>query len=288
MKFEQAGKRASIADEVLLKRWSDRSEVNKNKHIYYGLRQCLLGVHLFITDPVNRTYGWEHDEEFLIRKVQPNGWSRDLIPYPEKGLNILLKWIENYEKISEEINYVVKHPEKKYQQKCTDAYWSIIDLIKFPFEESRSWHNTFFPTVTQTYKQDIYETLFKNGSNESRIPVILKIWGVITFDSPKFLEEVRVELASCYGSLMGYPMYREGFTYPPEKLNALHGEPSFVLNKKDEELLYSRSKEELLVESNSYSLNVFFTRKSAVEKDNSQEGFIYLPTFEMIDFYKKQ
>ena len=224
LEFEQAGKRASVADEVLLKRWSDRSEVNKNKHIYYGLRQCLLGVHLFITDPVNRTYAWEHDEEFLIRKVQPNGWTPDLIPYANKGLNILLKWIENYEKISEEINYVVKHPEKKYQQKCTDAYWSIIDLIKFPFEESRSWHNTFFPTVTQTYKQDIYETLFKNGSNESRIPVFLKIWGVITFDSPKFLEEVRVELASCYGSLMGYPMYREGFTYPPEKLRgAIHG-----------------------------------------------------------------
>jgi len=39
LKFEASGKRASVADDVLIERWSDRSEVNNNKHIYLGLRQ---------------------------------------------------------------------------------------------------------------------------------------------------------------------------------------------------------------------------------------------------------
>ena len=82
MKFEAGGKRASIRDEVLIERWSDRSKVNNNKHIYYGLRQNLFPVALLIVDPVNRRYAWEDDEEFLHGRIQPDGFTERVIALP--------------------------------------------------------------------------------------------------------------------------------------------------------------------------------------------------------------
>jgi len=116
-------------------------------------------------------------------------------------------------------------------------------------------------------------------------PIILYGYSLLTFNSPKRYEEVRVELASCYGSLTGYPIYREEFRYPPPR-KANHGEPSFILNEKDEELLYKRSSKKLLIEPNTYSLNFLFTREEAVEKDNSPYGLIELPTWERLTFYE--
>ena len=64
-------------------------------------------------------------------------------------------------------------------------------------------------------------------------------------------------------------------------------EPSFILNEKDEELLYSRSKEELIIEPNTYSLNIFFTRKWSVKKDNSKAYLIELPTLEIVSLFER-
>ncbi|RLI73319.1 hypothetical protein DRP04_15920, partial [Archaeoglobales archaeon] len=277
LKLETRGKRASIADEVLIKRWSDRREINNNKHIYYGLRQCLLPPALLVVDPINKRYAWEDDPEFLIRNVQPNGWDPDLIPYANKGLNVLSKWIQNYERLNSELNEILRNPNKKI--KYGARMMSPIERLHYYTWEKNWWVKTYFPNAVKEAREDNYETLLSKGSEESKNSIILYGYSLLTLDSPKWLEEVRVELAACYGSLTGYPIYRDYFNYPQDKMpGCVHGEPSFILNKEDEGILLKRSKDELLIEEDTYTLNFMLTRLPAARADKVWFRDILLPS----------
>ena len=266
LEFEAQGRRASIADDVLIERWSDRMEINNNKHIYYGLRQCLLPPRMTLVDPVNRRYVREDDPQILNK--------------PNKLLYMLLQWIQNYEKLNSELNEILRNPNKKV------TWRSPIEIIRGVLTAAPgSWGAMYFPHVIEEASKDIYENLLFKGKNESKNPLILYGYSLLTIKPLKGLEEVRVELASCYGSLTGYPIYREEFRYPPPR-KANHGEPSFILNREDEALLYKRSSKKLLIEPNTYSLNFLFTREDAVKKDNSPYGLIELPTWERLIFYR--
>jgi len=276
LKFEASGKRASVADDVLIGRWSDRSEVNNNKHIYLGLRQVQLPPALLVVDAVNRRYAWEDDKEFLVDKIQPNGLYFLYEPYPHKALNILSKWIENYEKLNSELNEILRNPNKKV------TWRSPIEIIRGVLTAAPgSWGAMYFPHVIEEASKDIYENLLFKGKNESKNPLILYGYSLLTIKPLKGLEEVRVELAACYGCLTGHPIYREVFNYPPKKKPLFHGEPSFILNKGDEDLLLRRSRDKLVIEENTYTLNFLLTRLPAAKRDDVNKLSIYLPTLEV-------
>jgi len=283
LRHEAQGKRASMSDEVLIERWSDRNEVNKNKHIYYGLRQVQLSPALLVVDPVNRRLAWEDDEEFLTSGRQPNGFATFVIlkpPYGEKALNILSKWIENYESLNFELNEILRNPNKKI--KYGARMMSPIERLHYYTWEEDWWVKTYFPNTVKEGRKDNYETLLSKGSSEGKNPIILYGYSLLTFDSPKRLEEVRVDLAACYGSLTGYPLYREVFNYPEDKLHGVvHGEPAFILNKFDENLLLKRSNDFLLIQKDIYALNFMATRLSAAKKDEVKLLITFLPTLEV-------
>lgn len=278
LKFEASGKRASVADDALIERWSDRSEVNNNRHIYYGLREVQLPAALLFVDAVNRRYAWEDDEEFLTKGGQPNGFT-SFPPYSEKALNVLSKWIENYENLNSELNEILRNPNKKI--KYGARMMSPIERLHYYTWEKDWWVKTYFPNTVKEGREDNYETILSVGSNEGKNPIVLYGYSLLTFNSPKWLEEVRVEVASCYGSLTGYSFFREHFNYPEEKLPAaVHGEPAFILNKFDENLLLKRSNDPLLIQKDAYVLNFLATRLSAAKKDGIKFIQIYLPTLE--------
>ncbi|RLI16816.1 hypothetical protein DRO49_04440 [Candidatus Bathyarchaeota archaeon] len=278
LKFENADKRASVSDEVLIKRWSDRREVNNNKHIYYGLRQVQLPPALLVVNAVNRRFAWEDDEEFLTSEKQPNGFVRSIIskpPYGEKSLNILSEWIENYEKLNSELNEILRNPNKKIKYNM-----SPIERMKYYSDPEKGWTRIWWPNSAKESYYDSIKPYLLNSSNSS-IRKILVLYGYsyLTYNSPKHLEEVRVELASCYGSLTGYPIYRDYFNYPQEKKPGwIHGEPSFILNKEDEGILLKRSKDELLIEEDTYTLNFMLTRLLAAKADKVWFRDILLPS----------
>ena len=278
LKFEASGKRASVADDALIERWSDRSEVNNNRHIYYGLREVQLPAALLFVDAVNRRYAWEDDEKFLTEGGQPNGFT-SFPPYSEKALNVLSKWIENYENLNLELNEILRNPNKKIKR--GKAELSPIEKIWYYTNIDYPWNKKYFPNITLEARKDSYETLLFKGSDEGKNSLILYGYSLLTFNSPKWLEEVRVEVASCYGSLTGYSFFREHFNYPEEKLPAaVHGEPAFILNKFDENLLLKRSNDPLLIQKDAYVLNFLATRLSAAKKDGIKFIQIYLPTLE--------
>jgi hypothetical protein len=243
-----------------VERWSDRSEVNNNRHIYYNLRQVQLPISdigLFEVDPINRRYVWEDDENYLY---QVEG--KDFV-YADKALNILSMWIENYGKFNEELNESLTNPNRKAGECSCSPLEGIHGYVNHPF-----W-TEFFPNSITEARKDSYDTLLFKGSKESRNSILLYGYSLITFNSPKWAEEVRVELATCYGSIMGYPLYVEVFNYPESKKPGWgHGEPSFIINKNDENLLYERNTDELLLDrENTYTLNFIATRKDAAKKD---------------------
>ena len=278
LRFEARDKRASMSDEVLIKRWSDRSEVNNNKHIYYGLRQVQLPPALLVVDAINRRYAWEDDKEFLVVKAQPNCLHFLYEPCSHKALNILSKWIENYEKLNSELNEILRNPNKKIKYNM-----SPIERIKYYSDPDKGWTRIWWPNSAKESYYDLIKPYLLNASSLSPIRKILILYGYsyLTYVSPKHLEEVRVELASCYGSLTGYPIYRENFNYPPKKKPIFHGEPSFILNTEDENLLMKRSMDRLVIEENTYTLNFLLTRLSAAKKDDVNTLSIYLPTLEI-------
>ena len=80
-----------------------------------------------------------------------------------------------------------------------------------------------------------------------------------------------------FSSYLGYPVFRVGVDYPKntDRGGMNHGEFSFILNGKDENLLYRRSKDELFIdEKYTYSLFFLWTRKPALEKDQAELGEI--------------
>jgi len=78
------------------------------------------------------------------------------------------------------------------------------------------------------------------------------------------------------GFLLGFPTYRFGIEYPAntDRKGWGHGDVAFLLNEKDERLLYSINKDELMVEKNTYALPFIFTRYGEVEKDERNRGEI--------------
>jgi hypothetical protein len=271
--FESQGKRESVKDFDLVGRWSDRSKVNNNRHIYYNLRQVQFPVSenmLFgfvEVDPINRRYVWEDDKNFHY-EVEGKAFA-----YADKALNILSLWIENYGKFNEELKEILTDPNRKVGECSCSPLEGIHGYVDHPF-----W-TEFFPNSIIEARKDNYDTLLFKGSKESRNSILLYGYSLITFNSPKWIEEVRVELATCYGSIAGYPLYRGGFNYPEKKRLAFaHGEPSFIINKNDENLLYERSTNELLLDrENTYTLNFIATRKDAAKKDGIIELYIYVP-----------
>jgi hypothetical protein len=275
--LEAEGKRESLRDVDLLKRWSDRSELN-NRHVYYGLRQVQLAPALLVVDPVSRRYAWEDDVNFLVIGGRPNGLNVTS-PYPNKALNILSKWIENYEELNNELNEILNNPNKKIKWGKTEC--SLVERIWYYTNINYPWNREYFPNSTIEARKDSYDTLLFKGSRESKNSIVLYGYSLLTFNSPKWLEEVRVELASCYGNVVGYPIYREEFNYPQDKKPGwCHGEPSFILNETDENLLYERSGNELLIDKEyTYTINFLVTRKDAARKDGIKYLYIRLPLF---------
>ena len=287
IEFEARGKRASMSDEVLIKRWSDRSEANNNRHIYYGLRQVQLPQSLFFVT-INRRYAWEDYPDFLFLGGQPNGLALPnfTVKNPEQAVKVFSEWVENYESLNDELNKILKDPKQciyPYEIKGKKYCWNIPNYLRMLLDPERGWNKRYFFNTAKEANQDDLK-LYVKGSYESRNSIILYIYSILTMNTPKGLEEVRVDKASCDGSLTGYPIYREFFAYP--KGGGSHGEPSFILNEEDESLLYKRSSKELLIEPDTYSLNILFTRRYAVEKDGSRNGFIILPTIERKCFYE--
>jgi len=86
-------------------------------------------------------------------------------------------------------------------------------------------------------------------------------------------------LASCYGSLTGYPIYRDEFNYQEDKKPGwIHGKPSFILSKSNEDILLNRSQDELLTENDIYTLNFVIMRLPAAKADKVRFRVIFLPT----------
>ena len=270
LRFEASGKRASVKAKDLLKRWSNREKIN-NRHIYLGMREVQLPPYALIYDVEKMMYGKDYDEE-MPRSPGFGG------PYPpfkvkEKCLNILRKFVEKYEYYNEKLNLIVKNPEMdvrpgdKYDQ-------SPKKFIRWYLNPNETWNKKYFPNSTKEAYEDCFNILFFKGSLESRVPIILYTPAVYWNEG---YEEGRVEGNILFSSYLDYPVFRVGVDYPKntDRGGMNHGEFSFILNEKDEELLYQRSKDELFLdEKYTYSLFFLWTRKPALEKDQAELGEI--------------
>ena len=268
LKFEARGKRVSVADEKLIERWSERKETN-NKHIYLGLRQVQLPSVVVYYDIEKMMYGWNYDEDFPI-SVYPVGE----LP-TRKSLNLFRKFIEKYDYYNERLNKIVKNPDIKLTFPLTGKKKSPKDLISWILNpKTNKWCERYFPNSSEEAHKDNFQTLFFKGSPESRVPITLYgasiIWNL-------GYEEGRVESNILFNSYLGQAVFRFLVWYPEntDRGGLGHGEFSFILNKKDEELLYNRNKDELFVEKDyTYSLPFLWTRKKALLKDQEEKGKI--------------
>jgi len=109
---------------------------------------------------------------------------------------------------------------------------------------------------------------------ESRVPIILYgasiIWNL-------GYEDGRVEGNILFNSYLGQAVFRFNLYYPEntDRGGLPHGEFSFILNKKDEEVLYKRNKDELFIEKTyTYSLPFLWIRKQAIYRDQEEKGKI--------------
>jgi len=138
---------------------------------------------------------------------------------------------------------------------------------------AKAWEKYFPNSIKEAYK-DYFQTLFFNGSLESRVPMIM--YGVSVIWSVGY-EEERVEEDILLSSYLGYPVFRIYIPYPAntDRGERTHGDIYILLNKEDENLLYKRSKDELFIEkTNTYSLPFLWTRKNAILKDQEEKGKI--------------
>ena len=263
LKFEAGGKRASVKAKDLLKRWSNREKIN-NRHIYLAMREVQLPPYAIIYDVEKMMYGHDYNKEIPLDPVAK---------FPKKeGLNILRKFVEKYDYYNKELNEFVKNPTKKI---WTGLVWeSPQKHIEWYLNPNEAWNKKYFPNSTKEAYEDCYKTLFFEGSLEARIPIIMYGVSLLT---RKGYEEGRVEGNILFSSYLGYPVFRVGVDYPKntDRGDANHGEFSFILNEKDENLLYQRNKDELFIEDKyTYSLFFLWTRKPALEKDQAELGEI--------------
>jgi len=267
LKFEQAGKRASVADDVLLKRWSDRKETN-NKHIYLGLRQVQLPACAFNYDVEKMMYACDYDEDFP-ETLYPGGE----VP-AHKSLNLFRKFIEKYNEYNEKLNKIVKNPDVKLTYPLTGHKESPKHLIEWYLNPNEAWNKRYFPNSSEEAYKDNFQTLFFKGTLDSKIPIILYGPSIILNLG---YEEGRIESNILFNSYLGQAVFRFNLYYPQntDRGGLPHGEFSFILNKKDEELLYTRKKDELFIEKTyTYSLPFLWTRKQAIYKDEQEKGKI--------------
>jgi hypothetical protein len=294
MKYEKMGKRASVKDVDLVKRWSMREETN-NKHIYYALRQIQLPGPAFMTDIDEIRYITWYDEKQggFVGTGQPSIiQTSDHHSVVAKLLFTFKKYVDRFEYFNEFLNNVVKNPDIEFYSPSWNRRFSIKEMIEAEFKLI-PWED-YFPNSSKEAYRDIYETLFFKGSSESKYPIV----AYATADIVKYgFDEERVEGGILFSSYLGYPVYRIGISYPNNTnfKNHLHGEISFLLNKEDEDLLYKRSNDRLIVERKyTYSLPYLWTRRSALLKDQEEKGEvkfgdIYLPILNeyIFDEYNK-
>jgi hypothetical protein len=279
MKYEKMGKRASVRDTDLIRRWDMREETN-NRHIYYALRQIQLPGQAFTTDIDEIRYLKFYDEHgHSIENGQPYIVIKNS-DYSLLGkiLFCFKKYVERFEYFNDFLNNVVRNPDIELYSPSGNGKFSPIKMIETQL--SSRWENYFPNSYKESYK-DIF-TLLLNGSLESKCPIIL----YATSDILKYgYDEERVEGGILFSSYLGYPTHRICIGYPrnTDFWPSEHGEISFLLNKEDENLLYKRSNNRLIVErKHTYSLPYLWTRKNALLKDQEEkgiikEGNIYLP-----------
>jgi hypothetical protein len=271
MKYEKMGKRASVRDTDLIRRWDMREETN-NRHIYYALRQIQLPGQAFTTDIDEIRYLKFYDEHgHSIENGQPYIVIKNS-DYSLLGkiLFCFKKYVERFEYFNEFLNNVVRNPDIELYSPSWNGKFSPIKMIETQL--SSRWENYFPNSYKESYK-DIF-TLLLNGSLESKCPIIL----YATSDILKYgYDEERVEGGILFSSYLGYPTYRICIGYPrnTDFWPSEHGEISFLLNKEDENLLYKRSNNRLIVErKHTYSLPYLWTRKNALLKDQEEKGII--------------
>jgi hypothetical protein len=294
MKYEKMGKRASVKDVDLVKRWSLREETN-NKHIYYALRQIQLPGPAFMTDIDEIRYITWYDEKQggFVGYGQPSIIIQtfDHHSVVAKLLFTFKKYVDRFEYFNEFLNNVAKNPDIKLYSPSWKSVFSPKEMVEARFKLI-PWEG-YFPNSSKEAYKDIYETLLFKGSSESRYPII----AYATADILKHgHDEERVEGGILYSSYLGYPTYTVLVAYPINSdIRAAHGEISFILNKEDEELLYKRSEDRLIIERNhTYSLPYLWTRRGAILKDQEEKGEIefggiYLPILDeyILDEYNK-
>jgi hypothetical protein len=275
MKHEKMGKRASVKDVDLIKRWSMREEIN-NRHIYYALRQIQLPSIAFFNDVDTIKYISCSDETYdpATGRGQPDivpecAWGRSIL---EKAMFYFKKYVDRFEYFSEFLNNVVKNPDTKPYSPAERTSLSPKEMLIRHIDPDR-WRG-YFPNCSKEAYEDIYKTLLFNGSPESKYPIIAYETAFILMQGR---DEERVEGGILYSSYLGYPAYRFEMAYPANtNLNYTgHGEISFLLNKEDESLLYERSKDRLSIErKHTHSLPFLWTRKNAILKDQEEKGEI--------------
>jgi hypothetical protein len=275
IKYEKMGMRASVIDTDLIRRWSNREEIN-NRHIYYALRQIQLPGPAFMTDIDEIKYITWYDEEYggPVGAGEPGIiiYTSNYASVVKKLIFTFKKYVDRFEYFNEFLNNIIKKPDIKLYSPSWNWMFSPKEMIESRFKLI-PWED-YFPNSSKEAYKDIFETLFLYGSSESKYPII----AYATSDILKHgFDEERVQGGILFGSYLGYPIYFIGISYPNNTnlRNNVHGEISFTLNKEDEDLLYKRSNDILIVErKHTYSLPYLWTRRSALLKDQEEKGEI--------------
>jgi hypothetical protein len=282
IKYEKMGMRASVRDIDLIRRWSTREEIN-NRHMYYALKQTQLPGPAFTTDidKINFIRWYDENCGCIVTAAQPRIIENsNYIPIIGEILFTFKKYVDRFEYFNEFLNRIIRNPYVKLYSPSWNMMISPKEMIEANFKLI-PWEG-YFPNSSKEAYKDIFETLFLYGSLESKYPIIAYATSDILKHGP---DEERVEGGILFSSYLGYPTYRIGISYPrnTDFWPYIHGEISFLLNKEDENLLYKRSNDILIVErKHTYSLPYLWTRKSAILKDQEEKGeirygTIYLP-----------
>jgi hypothetical protein len=205
MRYEKMGKRGSVRDTDLIRRWGLR-EITNNRHIYYGLRQVQLPAPAFLTDiDTIKWISWSDDS------YQPATYGQPVIVLETldgrsilgKAMYYFKKYVDRFEYFNEFLNNVAKNPDIKLYSPSWNSVFSPKEMVEAHFKLI-PWEG-YFPNSSKEAYKDIYETLLFKGSSESRYPIIAYATADILKHGP---DEERVEGGILYSSYLGYPAYR--------------------------------------------------------------------------------
>jgi hypothetical protein len=136
MRYEKMGKRASVRDTDLIRRWSQREETN-NRHIYYALRQIQLPGPAFMTDiDTIKWISWS-DESY-----QPASYGQPTVVLETldgrsilgKAMYYFKKYVDRFEHFNEFLNNVVKNPDIKLYSPSWNGIFSPHEMIEAQFK----------------------------------------------------------------------------------------------------------------------------------------------------------